>query len=57
MIIVLKVASFHMQRGNQKLSKMAAGLIGIVLLTSAVCVCISLPHHQWLWLINIFKYV
>ncbi|WJX65955.1 hypothetical protein P8452_50563 [Trifolium repens] len=53
--IVFQIAIYD--RGNQKLSKMAAGLIGIVFLTSAVCVCISLPQHQWLWLINIFNVI
>ncbi|KAK2366328.1 cystinosin protein [Trifolium repens] len=44
-------------RGNQKLSKMAAGFTIIVFLTSGVCVCISLPHHHWLWLISIFNVI
>ncbi|XP_012568144.2 cystinosin homolog [Cicer arietinum] len=43
------------ERGNQKLSKVTAGVVLVVLLTAGVCVIIALPHHHWLWLISIFN--
>ncbi|XP_028778526.1 cystinosin homolog [Neltuma alba] len=43
------------ERGTQKVSKVAIGIVSVVLLTAAVCFFMALPTHSWLWLISIFN--
>ncbi len=43
------------QRGSQKVSKIAIAIVSAVWLFAAVCFFIALPKHSWLWLISIFK--
>lgn len=45
-----------MQRGSQKVSKIAVGIVVAVWLFAAICFFVALPTHSWLWLISIFKY-
>ncbi|XP_050382791.1 cystinosin homolog [Argentina anserina] len=43
------------ERGNQKVSKIAVGIVVAVWLFAAVCFFVALPTHSWLWLISIFN--
>ncbi|XP_034206561.1 cystinosin homolog isoform X2 [Prunus dulcis] len=43
------------ERGTQKVSKIAIGIVVAVWSGAAVCVFVALPTHSWLWLINIFN--
>ncbi|KAK1567550.1 hypothetical protein Q3G72_013420 [Acer saccharum] len=43
------------ERGSQKISKTAIGIVSAVWLAAAICFFVALPHHSWLWLINIFN--
>ncbi|XP_028778527.1 cystinosin homolog [Neltuma alba] len=43
------------ERGTQKLSKVAIGIVSVVWLTAAVCFFIALRHHSWLWLLSCFN--
>ncbi|XP_054802175.1 cystinosin homolog [Prosopis cineraria] len=43
------------ERGTQKISKLAFGIVSVVLLTAAVCFFIALPSHSWLWLVSVFN--
>ncbi|KAH7577255.1 hypothetical protein JRO89_XS01G0228200 [Xanthoceras sorbifolium] len=52
-ITLLQIAFY--ERGSQKVSKTAIGIVSAVWLAAAVCFFVALPHHSWLWLINIFK--
>ena len=55
--LILKcLNSLWTQRGNQKVSKIAIGIVSGVWLTAAICFFIALHNHHWLWLISIFKY-
>ncbi|XP_028953132.2 cystinosin homolog isoform X2 [Malus domestica] len=45
------------QRGSQKVSKIAIGIVLAVWLGAAVCFFVALPTHSWLWLINIFSLI
>ncbi|KAF7811225.1 cystinosin-like protein [Senna tora] len=42
-------------RGDQKVSKIACGIVGVAWLTAAICFFIALPKHHWLWLLSIFN--
>ncbi|PIN17820.1 putative membrane protein [Handroanthus impetiginosus] len=42
-------------RGNQKVSRIAIGIVSVAWLYAAVCVFIALPRHSWLWLISCFN--
>ncbi|CAA0833785.1 Cystinosin homolog [Striga hermonthica] len=39
-------------RGNQKISKVSIGIVSAAWLFAAVCVCIAIPKHSWLWLVS-----
>ncbi|KAL5793312.1 hypothetical protein ACOSP7_001906 [Xanthoceras sorbifolium] len=52
-ITLLQIAFY--ERGSQKVSKTAIGIVSAVWLAAAVCFFVALPHHSWLWLINIFN--
>ncbi|XP_027352824.1 cystinosin homolog isoform X2 [Abrus precatorius] len=41
-------------RGSQKISKVAYGILLLVWLTAAVCFFIALHNHRWLWLLSVF---
>jgi cystinosin len=43
------------QRGSQKVSKIAIAIVSAVCLFAAACFFVALPSHSWLWLISIFK--
>ncbi|XP_054802177.1 cystinosin homolog [Prosopis cineraria] len=43
------------ERGTQKISKLAFGIVSVVLLTAPVCFFMALPTHSWLWLVSIFN--
>jgi cystinosin len=43
------------ERGTQKVSKIAIGIVCAVWLIAAACVFWALPSHSWLWLISIFN--
>ncbi|KAI9121426.1 hypothetical protein K1719_008459 [Acacia pycnantha] len=43
------------ERGSQKVSKLAIGIVCVILLSAAVCFFIALPTHSWLWLVSIFN--
>ncbi|XP_006284149.2 cystinosin homolog [Capsella rubella] len=42
-------------RGTQKVSKLATGIVALVLAFAAICFFIALPTQSWLWLITIFN--
>jgi len=46
-----------MQRGSQKVSKIACGIVTVAWTTAVVCFFIALHNHHWLWLLSIFTYV
>ncbi|KAL6288182.1 hypothetical protein ACE6H2_012572 [Prunus campanulata] len=52
-IILFQIAIYD--RGTQKVSKIAIGIVVAVWLGAAVCFFVALPTHSWLWLINIFN--
>ncbi|TQD98135.1 hypothetical protein C1H46_016257 [Malus baccata] len=52
-IILFQIAIY--ERGSQKVSKIAVGIVIAVWLGAAVCFFVALPTHSWLWLINIFS--
>lgn len=43
------------ERGVQKVSKISIAIVSVIWLVAAICVFLALPHHSWLWLINIFN--
>ncbi|KAK6913033.1 PQ-loop repeat [Dillenia turbinata] len=43
------------ERGAQKFSKIAIGIVFAVWFSAAVCVFVALPRHSWLWLISVFN--
>nr|XP_011468334.1 PREDICTED: cystinosin homolog isoform X4 [Fragaria vesca subsp. vesca] len=43
------------ERGSQKVSKIAVGIVVAVWLFAAICFFVALPTHSWLWLISIFN--
>ncbi|KAK7266855.1 hypothetical protein RIF29_19513 [Crotalaria pallida] len=43
------------ERGSQKISKIAYGIMIVVLLAETVSFFIALPKHHWFWLISIFN--
>lgn len=43
------------ERGYQKVSRTSIAIVSIVWVSAAVCVCVALPHHSWLWLISCFN--
>ncbi|XP_057443354.1 cystinosin homolog [Lotus japonicus] len=43
------------ERGNQKVSKIAIGIMVIMWSSIAVCFFIALPKHHWLWLVSILN--
>ncbi|XP_009371722.2 cystinosin homolog [Pyrus x bretschneideri] len=45
------------ERGSQKVSKIAIGIVLAVWLGAAVCFFVALPTRSWLWLINIFSLI
>ncbi|KAM7277655.1 hypothetical protein ACFE04_004789 [Oxalis oulophora] len=47
--------NLYSERGTQKVSKIAIGIVCAVWLTAAACVFWALPSHSWLWLISIFN--
>ncbi|KAF2604017.1 hypothetical protein F2Q70_00027397 [Brassica cretica] len=46
---------FIYERGQQKVSRFATGLVILVWGFAAICFFIALPTHSWLWLITIFN--
>ncbi|XP_021813599.1 cystinosin homolog isoform X6 [Prunus avium] len=52
-IILFQIAIYD--RGTQKVSKIAIGIVVAVWFGAAVCFFVALPTHSWLWLINIFN--
>uniref|UniRef100_A0A0D3CIV9 Cystinosin homolog n=1 Tax=Brassica oleracea var. oleracea TaxID=109376 RepID=A0A0D3CIV9_BRAOL len=46
---------FIYERGPQKVSRFATGLVVLVWGFAAICFFIALPSHSWLWLITIFN--
>ncbi|XP_048633442.1 cystinosin homolog isoform X1 [Brassica napus] len=46
---------FIYERGPQKVSRFATGLVVLVWGFAAICFFIALPTHSWLWLITIFN--
>ncbi|KAL6143194.1 hypothetical protein ACLB2K_053889 [Fragaria x ananassa] len=53
-VILFQIAIY--ERGSQKVSKIAVGIVVAVWLFAAICFFVALPTHSWLWLISIFKY-
>ncbi|XP_028773875.1 cystinosin homolog isoform X2 [Neltuma alba] len=45
------------ERGNQKLSKIACGIVFITWLVVTICFFIALPEHHWLWLLSILNVI
>ncbi|XP_054790048.1 cystinosin homolog isoform X2 [Prosopis cineraria] len=43
------------QRGSQKFSMYAIGIVSVVLFIAAICFFIALHDNSWLWLISIFN--
>ncbi|XP_054802178.1 cystinosin homolog [Prosopis cineraria] len=43
------------ERGTQKISKLAIGIVSAVWLSAAICSFIALPAHSWLWLVSLFN--
>ncbi|GFP94085.1 cystinosin homolog [Phtheirospermum japonicum] len=39
-------------RGNQKVSRISIGIVSVAWLFAAVCVCIAVRKHSWLWLVS-----
>ncbi|KAK9925423.1 hypothetical protein M0R45_033747 [Rubus argutus] len=57
-VFVTSVTLFQIaiyERGSQKVSKIAIGIVVSVWLVAAVCFFVALPTHSWLWLISIFN--
>ncbi|GLU11381.1 hypothetical protein SLE2022_281330 [Rubroshorea leprosula] len=52
-ITLVQIAIYD--RGNQKISKLAIGIVSAVWLAAAICFFIALPKHSWLWLISVFN--
>ncbi|KAK4272153.1 hypothetical protein QN277_020744 [Acacia crassicarpa] len=52
-IILFQVVIFD--RGSQKVSKLATGIVSVAWLTAAMCFFIALPTHSWLWLVSTFN--
>lgn len=52
---VFEFIAISVQRGSQKISKTAVSIASVIWLAAAVCFFVALPHHSWLWLINVFK--
>lgn len=44
-------------RGNQKVSKIACGIVTVAWTTAVVCFFIALHNHHWLWLLSIFTII
>ncbi|KAI9128381.1 hypothetical protein K1719_001374 [Acacia pycnantha] len=44
-------------RGNQKVSKIACGILFVAWSVAAVCFFIALSNHHWLWLLSIISVV
>ncbi|XP_061351858.1 cystinosin homolog [Gastrolobium bilobum] len=42
------------ERGSQKISKIAYGILLAAWLTAAVCFFVALHNHHWLWLLSVF---
>ncbi|KAG4395954.1 hypothetical protein JHK82_052933 [Glycine max] len=42
-------------RGSQKISKIAYGILLVTWTTAATCFFVALHNHHWLWLISIFS--
>ncbi|KAI9127974.1 hypothetical protein K1719_000967 [Acacia pycnantha] len=45
------------ERGDQKVSKIACGIVSIVWLIVAICFFKTLSTHHWLWLLSVFNVV
>ncbi|XP_051117396.1 cystinosin homolog isoform X3 [Andrographis paniculata] len=43
------------ERGNQKVSRIAIGIVSVAWLSAAVCVFVAIPRHSWFWLVAIFN--
>nr|XP_011468332.1 PREDICTED: cystinosin homolog isoform X1 [Fragaria vesca subsp. vesca] len=52
-VILFQIAIY--ERGSQKVSKIAVGIVVAVWLFAAICFFVALPTHSWLWLISIFN--
>jgi hypothetical protein len=46
-----------MQRGTQKVSKVCIAISAIVWISAIVCLGIAWRKSDWLWLIDVFRYV
>ncbi|KAF7819477.1 cystinosin-like protein [Senna tora] len=53
LIVLCQIASY--ERGTQRFSKYAVGIVCVVWFCVAVCFFIALPNHSWLWVISIFN--
>ncbi|KAI9120502.1 hypothetical protein K1719_007535 [Acacia pycnantha] len=42
-------------RGTQKISFVAVGIVSVVWLTAVVCFSLALPTRSWLWLLSVFN--
>ncbi|XP_054786475.1 cystinosin homolog isoform X2 [Prosopis cineraria] len=42
-------------RGNQKVSRIALGIVSTVWLVAAICFFVTLSTHHWLWLLTVFN--
>jgi cystinosin len=42
-------------RGNQKVSRIATGIVAVAWLSAAVCVFVAIPRHSWFWLVSVFN--
>ncbi|KAL6136169.1 PREDICTED: cystinosin homolog [Fragaria vesca subsp. vesca] len=52
-VMLFQIAIY--ERGSQKVSKIAVGIVVAVWLFAAICFFVALPTHSWLWLISIFN--
>ncbi|KAI9127896.1 hypothetical protein K1719_000889 [Acacia pycnantha] len=44
-------------RGNQKVSKIACGIVSVAWSVAAICFFITLSTHHWLWLLSVFNII
>ncbi|KAK4272154.1 hypothetical protein QN277_020745 [Acacia crassicarpa] len=57
-VLITAITMFQVviyERGSQKVSKLAIGIVSVILFTAAVCFFVALPTRSWLWLVSIFN--
>ncbi|KAI3713259.1 hypothetical protein L1987_71833 [Smallanthus sonchifolius] len=42
-------------RGTQKVSRITMVIVLVAWTTVAICVCVAMPKHSWLWLVSCFN--